>query len=173
MLYECVECMHPISSDAWRCPNCGCKDAGSVAESAYEDRQQRLWEAERDRTDPGWRERESENIAAAKEKIAAAKEKSLAKEKKAVFVIIALLLYWSYLFPLLILKTQAMYKPNPFFHGDNVSMFLPVVNWFYVAGTAIFGVPFSPHVGSEFYGYILGWGLVGGILSYWNCRDNV
>lgn len=73
MLYECIECKHQISSDAWRCPNCGSKDAGSRAEEAYSEHQRLLREIERerekDRTDPGWRQREAENRAAHARKI--------------------------------------------------------------------------------------------------------
>lgn len=68
MLYECTECKHQISSDAWRCPNCGCKDAGSLAEAVYLEHQKFLREIvierEKDRTDPGWRQREAEERAA-------------------------------------------------------------------------------------------------------------
>lgn len=86
---------------------------------------------------------------------------SSAKNDWSAIAALAGVLYWSYLLPLLILKTQAIYKPDPFFHGDNVSMFLPVLNWFYVVTTALIMVPFSPHVGTEYWGYIFWWGLAG------------
>lgn len=75
MLYECTECKHQISSDAWRCPNCGSKDAGSRAEKAYLEHQLFLEELEKDRTDPGWRGRPCELNAEALSAIAKEKRK--------------------------------------------------------------------------------------------------
>lgn len=68
MLYECIECKHEISSDAWRCPNCGCKDAGELAQLASHAKWRAEREFEKDRDDPGWREREAAEQAARKKK---------------------------------------------------------------------------------------------------------
>lgn len=80
MLYECIECKHKISADAWRCPNCGCKDAGELAELHYLSRERAKWEFELDRKDPGWRERRAAAWAA-KEAANAAEEKERVKKK--------------------------------------------------------------------------------------------
>ncbi len=58
MLYPCAECGHQISSETWRCPNCGREDAGSTAKSVYLDALLREMGCEEARTDPSWMERE-------------------------------------------------------------------------------------------------------------------
>lgn len=59
MYSECSTCDHKISWDAYRCPNCGEPDAGKYARWRYEREEQEQRDLERDRVDPGWRERES------------------------------------------------------------------------------------------------------------------
>lgn len=86
MLYKCVECGHEIARDAWRCPKCGTEDAGGRAVvgavlagwSSAELREQ----AERDKTDPGWREREKQSRLAEEEKKRAEAEKKEAEKKR-------------------------------------------------------------------------------------------
>jgi Flp pilus assembly protein TadB len=89
MLYKCVECNHEIADDAWRCPHCGTNDAGARASAAksqyeaYEARQRQLKaEAERDKTDPGWREREEQTRIAQQEKLNAEERRLLLKNWK-------------------------------------------------------------------------------------------
>ncbi len=58
MLYKCAECDREIAEDASRCPYCGTKDAGERAVRRDMIRDMLAVQEERDRTDPGWRERE-------------------------------------------------------------------------------------------------------------------
>jgi len=68
VLYNCVECDHKISGDAWRCPNCGTSEAGSRAIAAAEmiknyerniarGKEIKKENEDRDKIDPTWREK--------------------------------------------------------------------------------------------------------------------
>lgn len=133
-LYECVECNHKISDDAWRCPNCGCKDAGKLAESSYTRKMEYLLNEQRDKAEPGWREREAKE---AQERSKAYALKRLADEKaKKQFA--AWRKFWS-IYPTYIIPTIVCISIFAKMGGAISAYaiaFIPVFNWIVILRVA-------------------------------------
>lgn len=120
MLYECPECQHLISADAWRCPNCGSKDAGEIAKGVYDECQHQLWEAAKDRNDPGWRSREK------LQREAEYRERDANNNLDNFFWV-----YYFYLLPLLITGT-AMLVAEPLYKLSGQNSLVSLWGWFMV-----------------------------------------
>ena len=165
--YDCPACRYTtLKYLASRCPKCQAdtpqgywlpiiERERASAEAARKAKEE--WERGEPARKAEWERGEPARVAAAK----AAKNKAFVSGVAAI----ATMLYWSYLLPCLILKTQSIFTPNLAYDiGNSPAMFAPVANWLFV-GLNVLMIPFSAsHVGLEFIGYIFGWGLAGLVL---------
>lgn len=143
MLYECIECGHSISEDAWRCPNCGAREAGANALYVHSLMQRGVADLAKDQTDPGWRARADAN----------AELSSNRGKWKDVWI-----LYYAYLLPLIAVGSIWLWFSE--MSWQIIFMAIPAVNWILVIVALLANDTNGPVIF-----VMLGWAIVGAILA--------